>query len=756
MEILIIMDNEAANKRINDLRELLRKHNNLYYVLSQPEISDAEYDCLFRELQALEADNPELITPDSPTQRVGAAPSTQFAEVKHSVPMLSLGNVFSKEDLEQYFDRTARFLEQGRSEATETVGAQNLVPGSLNDEESNTEFPGTGEQLTMPGFGEDAANKDTSLRGGTTKQSGGERCPEATTPPQILRSAAQNDVRYPIQYIVEPKIDGLSVSLIYEKGIFVRGATRGDGTSGEDITANLRTVRSLPLRLAEPVDIEVRGEVYMKHSEFAKHTGFANCRNAAAGSLRQKNPKITARRNLDLFVYGVVVNKPTTNHQPLTTELETMTYLKSLHLPTLEFKLCDDSGDVYKFCDEWEQKRQEVDYDTDGVVIKVNSYEQQEIIGSTSRSPRFAIAYKFPAEQAETVVDDIVIQVGRTGVLTPVAQLRPVDLAGVTVSRATLHNLDDIRRKDVRVGDTVLVQRAGEVIPEVLSVKSTGTEHDMRSEFQMPEHCPECGSVVVKPEDEAAHRCLGISCPAQLKGQLAHFVSRKGADIEGMGSAIVDQLVEKKLVKDIADIYYLSEHDLIDLERMGKKSVQNLLAGINKSKTRPWANLLFALGIRFVGEYTAELLAGEYESIDALMAATEEELAAIHTIGPKTTNSAYLTCRDEQFITIIDKLKSTGVILKSESPTADGDELTTNHQPLTTKLKGKTFVLTGTLPGITREEAKAQIKRAGGKVTGSVSKSTDYLLAGTEPGSKYTKAEELGVNIISYDEFIEM
>ena len=656
--------NFIVSKRIYKLREELNHHNYSYYVLDKPEISDQQYDSLFRELQNLEAQNPELISPDSPTQRVGAKPSGAFAQQQHATPMLSLGNVFSKIELSAFFERVNKGL--------------------------------------------------------------------ASEPKESLLDYMQPQV----QYVIEPKIDGLSVSLIYEKGVFVRGATRGDGATGEDVTANLRTVRSLPLKLSKPIDIEVRGEIYMRHSEFAKLEGFANCRNAAAGSLRQLDPKITASRKLDLFVYSCPGSE-------LRTEFESMQLLQSLHLPTLDFQLCNGDEEVLKSCDVWEQKRDSLDYDIDGVVIKLNNLEQQKLLGLTSRTPRFATAYKFVAEQAETTVDEIVVQVGRTGVLTPVANLEPVELSGVTVSRATLHNLDDIRRKDVRVGDTVTVRRAGDVIPEVISVTSTGSDHKLRPEFLMPEHCPVCGSVVDKAEDEVAHRCLGISCPAQLKGQLAHFASRKAADIDGLGIAMVDQLVDKGLVGDIADIYYLNEHNLLDMARMGRKSVQNLLAGINKSKQRPWANLLFALGIRFVGEYTAELLATKFRSIELLRSATEEELLAISSIGPKVAHSVLLTCQDEKFVKIIERLKSAGVGL------ADGEVGETDYgETVKGKFEGRVFVLTGTLPTLTRDEASLLIKQAGGKVTGSVSKSTDYVLAGSDAGSKLQKALELEIKVI--------
>ena len=435
------------------------------------------------------------------------------------------------------------------------------------------------------------------------------------------------------------------------------------------------------------------------------------------------------------------------------TEYEMMFFLKNLHLPTLDFKLCKDIDEVYHACDDWERQRPTLDYDVDGVVIKVNRHEQQKQLGMTSRNPRFAIAYKFPAEQGETVIKDIVVQVGRTGVLTPVAELEPLDLAGVTVSRATLHNWEDIRRKDVRIDDTVLIQRAGDVIPEVVRVISQGCDHDRCDPFRVPATCPECGSVVEQPEGEVAHRCLGISCPAQLKGQLSHFAGRNGADVEGLGKVLVEQLVAKSLVHDIADIYYLNEHDVLDLERMGKKSARNLLAGIRKSKTRPWSSLLFALGIRFVGEYTAELLADQYPSIDQLMAASEEDLSALYSIGPKVAHSVFVTCRDEKFQRIIGKFKAAGVLLENSASVILNPNPNPNPNP---QLSGKTFVLTGTLSTMTRDEAKRLIKQAGGRVTGSLSKNTDYVVVGDDPGSKYEKAVELDIAIIDEKQLKEL
>ncbi|MFC1478900.1 NAD-dependent DNA ligase LigA [Candidatus Margulisiibacteriota bacterium] len=672
-------------QKVEGLREHIRYHNYRYYVLDDPEISDLEYDRLLRELQEIEAQHPEMVTDDSPTQRVGSKPSGKFAEIRHQEPMLSLANALSGDELEDFFTRVEKGIQQG-----ETSDASEEATG----------------QLSLTSILEEKDN---------------------------------------IEYVVEPKIDGLSVSLTYEKGVFVKGATRGDGTTGEDVTVNLRAVRSLPLRLAEEVDIEVRGEIYMKHSEFEKLSGFANCRNAAAGSLRQLDPKITASRNLDLFVYAGLFSESGSQNR-IFTEHEMMDILKYLYLPVVDYKVCVNKEDVYEKCNAWEAMRAELDYDTDGAVVKVNSYAMQKQLGFTSRSPRFAIAYKFAAEQGETVIEDIIVQVGRTGVLTPVAELRPVALGGVTVSRATLHNIDDIRRKDTRVGDTVLVQRAGDVIPEVIRVTETGQKHQKRPEFQMPGKCPECGSVVERLDEEAAHRCLGISCPAQLKGQLEHYASRDCADIEGLGTVLVDQLVERKMVKDIADIYYLNEHELISLERMGKKSVQNLLAGIQQSKTRPWANLLFALGIRFVGEYTAELLASKYSSIEKIMEASEEELTEISSIGPRIAHSVYITGRDEKFRSIIAKLKEAGVILEESMEEAHKREQA--ESSINQNMKGQTFVLTGALPNLSRTEAEKKIKLAGGKVTSSVSKKTDYIVAGAEPGSKYTKAQQLGVKII--------
>jgi DNA ligase (NAD+) len=688
------MEIASTHKKLQTLRAAIEAHNYAYYVLNQPKISDAEYDRIFRELESLEREHPEFVTPDSPTQRVGAKPLSAFGTARHGMPMLSLGNVFSRDELVEFFGRVER-------------GLRANSPLSPLD----------------PGFRRD----DNSV---------------------------STEILQPIEYLVEPKVDGLSVSLIYENGLFVRGATRGDGTTGEDVTANLRTVRSLPLKLAEPVSIEVRGEVYLRRSEFEKiRDEFANCRNAAAGSLRQLDPRVTAGRKLDLLVYGV----GNTAYSEAKTEIEIMERLRELHLPTVEFVWCETPEAVFAECDRWESRKSALDYDIDGAVIKVNSKADQESLGFTSRSPRFAMAYKFAAEQTETIVQNIVVQVGRTGVLTPVADLQPVELAGVTVSRATLHNLDDIRRKDVRVGDTVVIQRAGEVIPEVVRLVSSGVEHEQRLVFEMPATCPECGSVVERLEGEVATRCLGISCPAQLKGQLEHYASRDGADIEGLGTALVDQLVSRELVKDLADVYYLHEQELIDLERMGEKSVQNLLSAIHRSKTRPWPNLLFALGIRFVGEYTTEVLANHYASIELLMVATEEALTQVEGIGPKIAQSVVLTCRDERFRGIVGRMKEAGVQFEvgdSQEETRRGGSMYPPGVVVGKKpLDEKTFVLTGALPTMSRHEAEALIKQAGGRVMGSVSKNTDYLLAGAEPGSKYQKAQGLGIPILDEAEF---
>ncbi|MDN5292861.1 MAG: ligase [Eubacteriales bacterium] len=554
-----------------------------------------------------------------------------------------------------------------------------------------------------------------------------------------------------VEYVVEPKIDGLAVSLIYENGRFVRGATRGDGEVGEDITANLRTIRSLPLRLRQPVPfLDVRGEVYMPKKEFARLNAereeageppFANPRNAAAGSVRQLDPRVTAKRELHIFVYAIGLIEG----RDVATHWEGLHLLRELGLPVNpHIYLAATIDEVLDYVNGWQEKRHQLPYEIDGMVVKVNSLSLQRAMGSTAKSPRWAIAYKFPPEQALTRVEDIVISVGRTGVLTPTAVLTPVRVAGSTVSRATLHNEDIIRQKDIRIGDTVIIHKAGDVIPEVVEVvkeKRTGAE----KEFHMPSRCPACGSEVVRMEGEVAWRCINSSCPAQLQEKIIHFVSRDAMNIEGLGPKLVVQLMRAGLVKDAADLYYLRYEDLVRLERMGPKSARNLLQAIERSKNASLGQLIFALGIRHVGAKAGKVLATAFRSMDRLMTASEEELMAIPEVGPKMAASIVAFFAREENRRLIERLRQAGVRM-TEEETAAGD------QPLA----GKTFVLTGTLSSLTRREAGELIEKLGGKVTNSVSKNTDYVVVGENPGSKYDKALALGITLLTEEEFLAM
>lgn len=645
--------------RAEELRSLLHHHNYCYYILDRPEISDAEYDRLLNELKELEAAHPELITPDSPTQRVGGAVAESFPSVRHRVPMLSLDNVFTPDGIREFEARLRRAL--------------------------------LGETFT---------------------------------------------------YVCEVKVDGLGVALLYEKGRLVRGATRGDGRLGEDITQNLKTVKTIPLRLRGPLAelevLEVRGEVYMAHRAFERLNRaleaegvepFANPRNAAAGSVRQKDSGITAKRPLDIFVYNVSDAVP----DPFTSHWDTM---QALHEAGFKInprsRRCGDIEAVLAAVAELERDRMDLGYDADGVVVKVDSLDQQRRLGFTTHHPRWAVAYKFPAQQATTVIRKIVVSVGRTGALTPTALLDPVEIAGATISRATLHNADEIERLDVREGDTVVVERAGDVIPHILQVIKEKRPRGS-SPFAFPMTCPVCGSTAFRPEGEVVSRCTNSTCPARLKEGLLHYGSRRAMDIEHLGEAVVEQLVDRKLVTNFAELYGLSVDQLAELERLAKKSATNLHTAIQGSKGRGLARLLFALGIRYVGENVARILAAEFGSMDNLANASEEQLAGVHGIGPRIAKSVALFFQQPDNRNLIALLKQVGVKMEEESPA--GPKL----------LLGKTFVLTGGLERMTRDEAKAAIQRLGGRVTSSVSKKTDYVVVGTDPGSKYEDAKRLGV-----------
>jgi DNA ligase (NAD+) len=658
---------KEIQERVEKLREEIRRYDYYYYVLNQPLISDAEYDKLFRELLELERQYPELVTPDSPTQRVGAPPAEEFASVEHAIPMLSLANCFNDEELEEWDDRVRRML-------------------------------------------------------------GGE----------------------PVEYVCEPKLDGLSVELVYVDGVFTVGSTRGDGRVGEDVTRNLRTIKQVPLRLFPlngkvPRLLEARGEVYMEKEAFrrlneererAGEPLFANPRNAAAGSLRQLDPNVTASRPLKIFFYAM----GRAEGIEIRSQVELLTTFPKLGLPVNPlWKLCKTLDEVKAFYRELLAMRHELPYEADGMVVKVNDFAQREILGEVSRAPRWAIAYKFPAEEATTRVLDIVVQVGRTGALTPVAILEPVEVSGATVSRATLHNEDEIRRKDIRIGDWVIVRRAGEVIPEVVKSipeRRTGAE----KEFKMPKRCPACGGPVVRPPGEVAYRCENLSCPARIKESIRHFASRRAMDIEGLGEKLVDQLVETGLVRKLSDIYRLKKEDLVNLERMGEKSAQNLLEQIERSKNAGLARLIFALGIRYVGEHLAEVLAEHFPSLEALSNATYEELIQIPEIGPRIAQSIVDFFRNEENRKLIQELKELGVKTEAEKP---------KEGPLS----GKTFVFTGTLSAFTREEARRLVESLGGRVASSVSRKVDYVVVGADPGEKLRKAQELGITILTEEEF---
>ncbi len=664
----ISMTEAEAKKKIQKLCEELHRHNYHYYVLDDPEISDQKYDHLMRELESLEKEFPHLKSPTSPTQRVGGMPLDKFKKYIHHLPMLSLNNAFSEEELTEFDARIKRFL------------------------------------------------KTTS----------------------------------DIEYVAEYKMDGLAVELVYEQGKLLVGATRGDGVEGEDVTQNIKTVHSIPLELLGnfPGQLEVRGEVFMNAKDFKKLNEerqksedplFANPRNAAAGSIRQLDPKITASRRLDFFCYGMgeVEGKTFKSHWDMLQALKDYGFKLN---PTS--KKCQGIKEVSTFFQKVLTTREKLPYEIDGVVVKVNSIQLQKRLGEIAKSPRWAIAYKFPATQETTVIKDIRVQVGRTGALTPVAVLEPVHVGGVEVSRATLHNQDEIDRKDVRIGDTVFVQRAGDVIPEVVKVvtsKRTGKE----KKFKMPVHCPVCGSHVVQDPDEAVARCIGLACPAKLKESLIHFVSRHAMDIEGLGRQWIETMVDQKFIHHFSDIYKLTKEKVLNLERQGEKSAQNLVDAIYASKKKPLEKFIYALGIRHVGENTAKLLAEHYQTLEKLMKTTKEELEQIHEVGSVMAESIYDFFQDAKNIEEIKRLLAQGLSLSKVIKKGG-------------IFSGKTFVLTGTLPSYSRDEAKKIIEDCGGKVSSSVSSKTDYVLAGADPGSKLTQAKELGVKIIDEDEFKKM
>lgn len=664
---------DSAEARLAELRRQIRHHDYLYYVADRPEISDAAYDALYRELLSLESEHPDLVTPDSPSQRVGGQAAPTFAAVAHPVPLLSLDKATSAAELRE-FDRRVR------------------------------------EQL-----------------GGAD-----------------------------VQYTAELKIDGLTVRLRYEHGVLVQGATRGDGALGEDITPNVRTIRSVPLSLHQPPNgavpavLEVRGEAYMPIDAFNRLNAereergeavFANPRNAAAGSLRQLDTRVTASRTLDTFIYALLSVEGT---PAPATQWDNLAYLKALGFHTNpESRLCQTIEDVIAYCDYWREARNDLPYDIDGVVINLNDVTRYAELGTRAATPRWAVAFKFPPQQKATRILAITPSVGRTGVLTPIAELEPVLLAGTTVSRASLHNMDLVTAKDIRVGDTVIVQKAGDIIPEVVEVvadRRTGDEVP----FVMPATCPICGAEVIRPEGEVAYRCSGgLACPAQVSESIVHFAARDAMSIDGLGPSMVLALLGAGLVRDAADLYYLRREDLLQLERVGEKSADNLLAAIEQSKANPLNRLLYGLGIKHVGERVARLLARRYGDMARLMAASEDELATINEIGPKIAHSVAAFFRQPRVREIIDRLAGAGVRMTADEAAAPTDG----------PLAGKTVVVTGTLASFSRSDAEEAIARAGGRAAGSVSKKTDYVVAGEAAGSKLDKARQLGVPVLDEEQF---
>jgi len=657
-------------KTIQDLRESINYHNYRYYVLDSPEITDQDYDRFFRELEELEKKYPHLITPDSPTQRVGASPLESFKTVTHNLPMLSLGNAFTEEEIIEFDLRLKRFLKD-----------------------------------------------DTE-----------------------------------ITYVVEPKLDGLAVELVYLDGVFDVGSTRGDGMTGENVTQNLKTIKSVPLTLITkkiktiPPRLEIRGEVYLGITSFHElnrqkdekdEPRFANPRNAAAGSLRQLDSSITAKRPLDIFCYGVGL-------------VEGYSFISQWELlktlPQWGFKvnsriqLCKNIKEAIEYYRSMEKIREELDYEIDGIVIKVNEFFLQEKLGTISRSPRWALAYKFPPRQAITKIIEIKLQVGRTGAITPVALMEPVSISGVTVSRATLHNQDEIDKKDIRVGDTVVIQRAGDVIPEVMYVV-TGKRPEKAVPFRIPPSCPVCGSRVVRLKDEAVYRCLNLSCPAQLKKTIKHFASKRAMDIDGLGDKLVDKFVDEGIIKNVADLYALKAKDLVPLERMGEKLAANIIKSIEGSKVRGLDRFVYALGIRHVGEHLAATLAEHYSSIDDFMEAKEDELMQINEIGPEVARSIVSFFSQKGNCELIQRLKNIGIKLSAKKEKKEG------------ALQGKTIVFTGTLTQFTRHEAEKRAESLGAQISSSVNKKTDFVVVGADPGSKYDRAKDLKIIILTEDEF---
>jgi DNA ligase (NAD+) len=660
------LSREQAAKRVRRLREEIRYHEKKYYVDNDPQISDYEFDQLVRELEGLEKAHPDLITPESPTQRVGEKPVEGFPTAAHPTPMLSLDNCFSVEELREFEVRT-----------------QKLLPGEK------------------------------------------------------------------LEYVAELKIDGLSMSILYREGKFTQAVTRGDGLRGDDVTAAVKTIRSLPLEIRERREVEVRGEVYLPFESFRKINAeqekqgkpiFANPRNAASGSIRLLDPREVGPRHLDAFFYFLsIAGRESPAQWEALKKLKELGFRVNPHA-----RHCRTLAEVIAFWEEWREKRDALDYDVDGIVVKVDSTEQRRALGTTAKSPRSAISFKFPARQATTKIQEIRVQVGRTGALTPVAVLEPVRLSGTTITRSTLHNEDEIRRKDVRVGDWVLIERSGDVIPKVVAVmkeRRTGKE----KKFVFPSRCPVCKAAVFRPEGEAVSRCPNPSCPARLRESLLHFASRRAMNIEGLGDALVDQLLEKGLVRTVPDIYSLRYEDLVTLERLGPKSARNLLEEVRNSKRRDLAALIFALGIRHVGERLAQTLAERFRTLEALARASAEELTEAEDVGPAVAESVVFFFRQPENITLLRKLKEADLNFEAA-------ERKRGERPL----EGKTFVITGTLSALSRDEANRIVESLGGKAAPSVSRKTNYLVVGASPGSKLDKARGLGVTLLNEEDFLRL
>ena len=663
-----------AKEKIKELQDKINFHNYRYYVLSDPVISDYEYDMLMRELLELEKKHPELITTDSPTQRVGDQPTKVFPTFTHSIPMLSLSNTYTQEEVID-FDRRVKGLLEGEK----------------------------------------------------------------------------------YSFVTEIKIDGVAISLIYKNGIYFQGATRGNGEVGDDITQNLKTIKSIPLKILKPLDnvaeFEVRGEVFMKRGEFIKLNKkqeekgekiFANSRNATAGSLKLQDPKIVAERPLSVFIYYLFVKEE--EKYRYDNHYQNLKLLYEMGFPVNQnYKFCNNIREVLDYCDELEEKREKLDYEIDGVVVKINSLRQREVLGNTAKSPRWAIAFKFEAKKIETNIRDVFWQVGRTGTITPVAVMDPVLLAGTVVKRSTLHNVDEIKRLEIMKGDTVLIEKGGDVIPKVVEVNFEKRPPDVKP-IQIPKKCPVCGSDIVRFEDESAIRCINFSCPAQIERRIEHFASRNAMDIEGLGEALIKQLTINKMVSNPADIYFLGKPEVADLERMGQKSAENLFKQIEQSKTRPLDRLIFALGIRYIGAGAARDLAKRFSSIDELKNASLDELQSIDGIGDKMANSIIEFFSREENLKVLEKLRKSGVLMEKEKA---------REKKRIETIDGKKFVLTGTLEKFAREEVSHIITENGGEVSSSISKNTDYLLLGKNPGSKYDKAIKLKIKIIKEEDFLK-